>query len=169
MNNKAIDRLFERLAATYGSQWSKQWQDVPMQDVKTAWAHELASFASSLSRVAWALENLPPRCPNVIEFKMLCRQAPAPDVPLLPEPKADPARVAAELSKLADVKKAAKSAGHGVDNKAWAKRLMARHDQGDRLNPTTLRFAREALGIVKQREAALANYATTTRLSAALT
>ncbi len=28
-------------------------------------------------RVAWALENLPERCPNVIEFRNLCRQAPA--------------------------------------------------------------------------------------------
>ena len=145
MNNKAIDRLFERLAATYGAQWSKQWQDVPMQDVKTAWAHELAGFANSLSRVAWALENLPPRCPNVIEFKLLCRQAPMPDAPVLPEPKADPARVAAELSKLADVKKATKAATHVIDHKAWARAIIARHEAGERVRPIALRFAKEAL------------------------
>ena len=137
----AIDRLFQRLAASYGSQWSKQWQDVPMQDAKNAWAHELAAFDKSLNRVAWALENLPARCPNVIEFRNLCRQAPAPEVPRLPEPKADPERVAAELAKLAPMRQAVST----IDHKAWAKRLMDRHEQGDRLNPTTLRFAREAL------------------------
>ena len=152
MPMKAIDRLFERLAATYGSQWVKQWQEVPMQDVKNAWATELSAFGSSLNRVAWALENLPSRCPNAIEFKAICRQAPLPDMPQLPEPKADPARIASELSKLAPIRQAALSPK--IDHKAWAKRLMARHDQGDRLNPTTLRFAREALGIVKQMESA---------------
>jgi hypothetical protein len=142
---KAIDRLFERLAATYGAQWTRQWQDVPMSDVKTAWAHELAVFENSLPRLAWALENLPPRCPNVIEFKALCRQAPAPELPRLPEPQADPERVARELAKL-DMVKAATKTGP-VDHKAWAKRIMARYNAGDKLNVTTVRFAREALGI----------------------
>jgi len=34
-----------------------------------------------------------------------------------------------------------------VDHKAWAKSLIARHDAGERLNMTTLSFAREALDI----------------------
>ena len=143
MPMKAIDRLFERLSATYGAQWLRQWQDVPMTDVKTAWAHELGTFGNSLHRLAWALENLPARCPNVIEFKNLCRQAPAPDVPRLPEPKADPARVAAELAKLAPLVNAAKSPR--IDHKAWAKALIGREKAGELLNPTVLRFAREAL------------------------
>jgi len=37
---KVIDRLFERLGATYGASWSKMWADVPLVDVKTTWAHE---------------------------------------------------------------------------------------------------------------------------------
>jgi hypothetical protein len=32
-----------------------------------------------------------------------------------------------------------------VDHKAWARRIIGRFDAGDRVNPTTLRFAREAL------------------------
>jgi hypothetical protein len=132
--------LFERLAATYGAQWVRQWADVPMTDVKAAWAHELSVFTSSLSRIAWALENLPPKCPNVIEFKALCRQAPAPSVPCLPEPKADPERVKAELAKLAS-----RSPYGKQDPKDWARRILARHEAGEKLNPTSLRFAREAL------------------------
>jgi hypothetical protein len=144
LTTQAIDRLFTRLGATYGAQWDKSLGNAPVSEVKTLWAHELAPFATSLHRVAWALENLPARCPNVIEFKQLCRQAPAPDVPALPEPKADPERLKRELSKLGEVKAKLKSDSK-VDHKAWAKRIIARYTAGERINPTSLRFAREAL------------------------
>lgn len=142
---KAIDRLFERLAATYGAAWTRQWADVPLSDVKTAWAHELSGYASEtgLKAVAWALENLPERVPNVIEFRAICRRAPAPELPRLPEPKADPERLKQELAKLGDIR--AKATHTPRDCKAWAKRILARHEAGDKLNPTSLRFAREAL------------------------
>jgi len=140
--DKALDRLFQRLSATYGAAWSRQWADVPVSDVKAAWAHELDVFSQSLHRIAWALENLPPKCPNVIEFKAICRQAPAPDLPRLPEPKADPERVKAELLKLNSQSHVAKQ-----DPKDWARRILARKEAGEKLNPTSLRFAREALGL----------------------
>ena len=143
LSNQAIDRLFTRLGATYGSQWDKSLGSAPLGDVKTLWAHELSTYANSLHRIAWALENLPPRCPNVIEFKQLCRQAPAPEATALPEPKADPDRLKRELSKLADMKKAV--VADKVDHKAWAKKIMFRYKAGERINPTSLRFAREAL------------------------
>jgi hypothetical protein len=143
LSNQAIDRLFTRLGATYGSQWDKSLGSAPLGDVKTLWAHELSTYANSLHRIAWALENLPPRCPNVIEFKQLCRQAPAPETLSLPEPKADPDRLKRELSKLADIKKAV--VADKVDHKAWAKKIMFRYKAGERINPTSLRFAREAL------------------------
>jgi hypothetical protein len=144
LSNQAIDRLFTRLGATYGAQWDKSLGTAPLGDVKTLWAHELAPFANSLHRIAWALENLPARCPNVIEFKLLCRQAPAPDVPELPEPKADPERLKQELSKLGDLR-AKLVTDTRVDHKAWAKRIMVRYRAAERINPTVLRFAREAL------------------------
>jgi hypothetical protein len=142
---EAIDRLFTRLGATYGAYWDKSLGSAPLGDVKTAWAHELSAFAHSLHRIKWALENLPPRCPNVIEFKQLCRQAPAPEVPALPEPKADPERLKNALEKLVDTKATIKSTPSKVDHKAWAKRIMARYHAGERINPTSLRFAKEAL------------------------
>jgi hypothetical protein len=143
LSNQAIDRLFTRLGATYGAQWDKSLGSAPLGDVKTLWAHELSTYANSLHRIAWALENLPPRCPNVIEFKQLCRQAPAPEATALPEPKADPDRLKRELAKLADIKKAV--VADKVDHKAWAKKILARYTAGERINPTSLRFAREAL------------------------
>lgn len=141
---KAIDRLFERLSATYGATWTRQWVDVPIGDAKSAWAHELAGFEGQLESLAWGLENLPERCPNVIEFRNLCRRAPKPALPELPAAKADPDRLKAELSKLGEIR--AKAVAHAsVDHKAWARRIVSRLEAGDNVNRTALRFAREAL------------------------
>ncbi len=142
--SKAIDRLFDRLTATYGNEWINRWQGLDGQAVKSLWAHELSAYTNRLEALAWALENLPPRAPNVIEFKHLCRQAPAPEAPRLPEPKADPERLKQELSKLGEIRAKA-VASTTVDHKAWARRIVGRFDAGDKVNPTTLRFAREAL------------------------
>jgi hypothetical protein len=81
----------------------------------------------------------------VIEFKQLCRQAPAPETPALPEPKADPERLKRELAKLGDMKATIAATPSKVDHKAWAKRIMVRYRAAERINPTVLRFAREAL------------------------
>lgn len=140
---KAVDRLFERLSATYGAAWTRQWVDVPINDVKSAWAHELQGFANHLQSIAWGLENLPERCPNVIEFRNLCRRAPAPDLPKLPEPKADPERLKQELAKMGNIR--AKVATASVDSKDWARRIIGRFEAGEKMNPTTLSMAKDAL------------------------
>jgi hypothetical protein len=62
----------------------------------------------------------------------------------LPEPKADPERLARELSKLQDLKQLVTKA-LPVDHKAWAKRILQRHADGEKTNPTSIRFAKEAL------------------------
>jgi hypothetical protein len=140
---KAIDRLFKRLSATYGASWDRSLGQTPVNDAKTVWAHELSGFKTSLYRVAWALENLPERCPNPIEFKHLCRAAPALEVEALPEPKADPARVAAELAKLGQALSVKPATPHGM--KDWAHRLKARHESGIKLNAYQIACYRAAL------------------------
>jgi hypothetical protein len=145
---KAIDRLFERLGATYGAAWTRQWVDIPINDVKTAWAHELQGYASNLQPIAWALENLPERCPNVIEFRNLCRHAPAPEVPRLPEPKIDPERLKQELAKLSSIR--ASVAPGSNDGREWARRIIGRLEAGERINPATLKCAKDALRMTRQ-------------------
>ncbi|QIM51606.1 hypothetical protein [Hydrogenophaga crocea] len=140
---QAIDRLFTRMSVTYGEAWNRSLGQAPINDVKSVWAHELGVFANSLTRIAWALENLPAKCPNVIEFRNLCRQAPMPEAPRLPEPKADPERVRAELAKLGDLK--VKVQTKGGDGREWARSILRRYQACERINPTVLRFAREAL------------------------
>ena len=51
---QALDRLFSRLAATYGAAWERSLGSTPLADVKTAWSHELSGFSGSLNRIAWA-------------------------------------------------------------------------------------------------------------------
>lgn len=145
MNPKAIDRLFDRLGATYGAAWDRSLGATPLLDAKSIWAHELQGFAQRLEAVVWALDQLPEHPPNVIQFRNLCRQAPAPVAPPLPEPKADPARLAAELAKLGDLR-ATVTAQPAGDMKAWARRLRAREVAGDRLSGFQRSAWRTALG-----------------------
>lgn len=143
---QAVDRLVERLHVTYGGEWVRKWEGLEPAAVKTLWAAELEPFSDSLHRIAWALQNLPERCPNAIEFKRLCYQAPAPEEKLLPAPAANPERVKAELAKLGGLRPQA-AQGNLDHMKDWARRLIARHEAGEKLRPIQLRFAREALGL----------------------
>jgi len=58
---RVIDRLFDRLALTYGSQWLSMWQGSDLNDIKSLWGAELAPFADRLEAIGWALENPPER------------------------------------------------------------------------------------------------------------
>ena len=144
MPTQVIDRLFSRLAATYGAGWDRSLGQAPITDVKTAWAHELQGFAKDLGSVAWAIENLPERCPNVIEFRNLCRKAPVPDAPRLPEPAPNPERLREELAKLQPILDAARKV-NSDDRLSWARRIVSRRQQGDRVAHGTYRIASEAL------------------------
>lgn len=146
---KAIDRLFERLQTTYGRQFSAMYEGIEPAAVKQLWMHELAGYENHLGAIAYALENLPERAPNAIEFRNLCRKAPSPEVPRLDAPRASPERIAAELARLAPVRKAA--ASNGYDSKDWARNIVGRHDAGQKIMPYSLDCARQALMTPGQR------------------
>lgn len=145
MNTRAINRLFERLAATYGAAWDRALGTAPLPDVKTVWADVLNGFSDKLHAVAWALENLPERCPNVIEFRNLCRRAPSLEALALPPPPSDPQRLRAELAKLEPLIDAMR-VPKKIDGKAWARRLQARHAGGGLLTTFQIESYRAALG-----------------------
>lgn len=138
-----IDRLFKRLSATYGASWTRQYADTPMGDVKTAWMHELEGYMERLGAIAFALENLPERCPNVIQFRNICRSAPSVQAVQIERAKADPAIVAMVLQGMADKKPV--NTQH--DEKEWARRILSRHEQGEKIRTYSLNLARGALNI----------------------
>ena len=135
-----IDRLFTRLAATYGAEWTRQWAKVPMNDVKSAWIYELSGYITHLSAIAYALDNLPERCPSLISFRNLCRSAPGRVVPMIEAPKADPKLIAEELLAMAPLRERVY-----VDGREWARRIVVRHEQGDKILPYSLNLAQSAL------------------------
>lgn len=146
--SKAVDRLFDRLMATYGREWVSKWDGIEISMVKSMWAHELGSFADRLDALGWALENLPSRCPNVIEFKQLCRQAPRIVSLELAAPKAPADVVDKEIAKIAMSAFKPKLDERGnVDHKRWAKLLKARHDKGEKLSMVQIKSYRIALDI----------------------
>lgn len=144
LSTEVIDRLFSRMAATYGASWDRSLGSAPLAEIKAAWAHELGGFAGKekLQDVAWALENLPEKVPNVIEFRALCRRAPQPEFKQLPAPTQDPKLVA----EVVNVVKSKLTQLPAVDPKDWARKLKARHDKGEKLASHQITAYRQALG-----------------------
>jgi hypothetical protein len=136
-----VDRIFDKLTLIYGQAFLRRWTDIDLNSVKSDWAHELSGFQQHPKAIAWALQNLPVDPPTVLQFKFLARRAPPDELPRLEAPKADPRRIAEELAKLAPV--LAKPVGR--PNTDWAKRILDRAEAGERISPTTLRMAREAM------------------------
>lgn len=146
LSTAATDRLFDILSKTYGTEFQNKWSGMALNEIKSHWAFELGSFADNLNAIGWALKNLPDRCPNLIEFKSLCKQAPRPTTLSLDEPKAPLDVVDKELAKMAaEAFRAPRDDNGTVDHKRWAKKLKARHDNGEVLGLVQVRMYKEAL------------------------
>jgi hypothetical protein len=101
-----VDRIFEKLAVTYGREFLGRWDGIPIENVKADWAHELAGFAHLPEAIAHALKNMPAdKPPTVLQFRDMCRRAPPKQILKLDAPRADPARVKLELAKVLDALK----------------------------------------------------------------
>jgi len=135
-----IDKIFLKLTLNFGREFLNRWEGVPIEDVKADWAHELRGLQQNPSAIAYGLEHcLAGKAPTVQEFKAVCVRRPDATM-ALPEPPADPGRVAAELAKLAPSRMAPL-----VDHKAWAYRLKVRHAAGEKLSGYQVTCYREAL------------------------
>ena len=128
-----IERLFDRLIATYGSEFTNKYAG-DVNKVKSIWSYELQGFANNLNAIAYALENLPERAPNVIEFRNICSKAPEAMPKMVERPAADPAIVAMIKQGLKPVVKA--------ERLDWARVILA-NPKGR--TPTVLKMAQEAL------------------------
>lgn len=95
-----VDALFARLVLRYGAAFLRQWEDASVDAVKADWARVLDG--TSGTAIQYAIENLPLAPLNAMAFRALCRNAPAPAMAALPEPRtaADPERVRSMLAGL---------------------------------------------------------------------
>lgn len=145
----AIDRLFDRLTAVYGREFSGKFDGVTVDAVKAAWGHELRGFERNFDAVAWALDNLPERCPNAMQFKALCRRAPCLDRPDALPGASGMVRgpTVAERETLRRLMAEVKTGGFFPrPSRAWAYRLLDRHYSGEhRATPAALAMAEDAI------------------------
>lgn len=139
-----VDKIFEKLTLVYGQQFLSRWRDLDLEMVKSDWARELGGFEQKPEAIAYALQNLDAeKPPTVLVFRAIALRSPAAVLARLPEPAADPVRMAAELAKFASIRSA--SAGSGYDHMAWARRLKTRHAEGGTLSRFQVMCYRSAL------------------------
>lgn len=139
-----VDSLFAKLTVTYGQDFLRRWEGVPMESVKADWAEALGGYEQHPEAIAFALTILDPaKPPTVLQFAELCRRAPA-KAPLAlesPAPNPEVATMALNALKRAGVKQ--------VGDKSWAYRLRDREiqDKGKGLTKFQRDAWREALGV----------------------
>src|SRR5262245_56483180 len=94
-----VDRLFQRFATHYGKPWLDMWADIPLADVKDAWATELAGVTSE--QIGAALKHLGKFPPTLPEFVALCKPPAArPEHRLLlPSPQVEQAKLSPALER----------------------------------------------------------------------
>ncbi len=86
-----VDRLWMKLAVTYGQRFLGLYAGIDLDAVKADWAHELAGYERHPEAIRYALEHLPvDKPPTVLEFRRMCQQAPAAAAPVLESPKTKP-------------------------------------------------------------------------------
>ena len=144
LNAEWVDVLFTKLSLVYGRDFFGRWEGLDLDAVKADWAHELAGFAHHREAIVYGLAHLPPKPPTVLEFRAICRMAPAPATPRLEAPVANVARVRSELAKLGDLRAVATRRVGGRD---WAQPSIDKAARGERVSPTVLRMAQQAKGL----------------------
>lgn len=142
-----VNKIFHTLTVLHGRDFLGRWEGIPIEDVKADWAERLGCFVARPEAIKYALDNLHEnKSPTALDFRTVCLRCPAPVLLALDAPAADPARVAAELAKIATAAPAPRAAP--FDHKAWAKAIIAKHAAGIVINVAPLRMARQALGMV---------------------
>ena len=158
MLEHAVNTALQALAARYGSEWDAKWQQVDAKAVRTAWLQELTPFTHRLEAITWALSRLPDRCPNAMQFRRLCEQAPLVQRDMPEEPKPVRGPTAQELQDLRALSARIAAGGLGArPGTEWAFAVLARHERGENVSSASVRIARDVVNVLKARwEAAAA-------------
>jgi NADPH-dependent 7-cyano-7-deazaguanine reductase QueF len=73
-----LEKLFSRLAVSYGQDWRSMWAGLDPVAVQRDWYAKLALIQENKPQaLAYALEHLPERVPTAEKFKALCLMAPS--------------------------------------------------------------------------------------------
>lgn len=155
-----VERIWATMRATYGASFDRQWECPAgvdpvehVQEMKAHWGRELSRLQQNPQAIAYALDNLPDFPPNLVQFRAVCNRAPVFQAPKLAAPAPDPERLGKELQRLSAVA----SKAPYFDHKAWAHRLKAREESGEKLSAYQRQCWREALNQQNQPEETTCN------------
>jgi hypothetical protein len=73
-----VEKIFSKMSSLYGTLFSDRWRDCDLNDVKAAWAEELAGFSDNPECYGLALKAMVEECkfpPTLPEFFALCRKS----------------------------------------------------------------------------------------------
>jgi hypothetical protein len=133
-----IDALFARLTGLYGNRFTNMWANIDANLVRKTWASELGGLKPAA--IKYALDHLPDEFPpSALQFKKVCLMRPDDSPVITYDAPASP-----EVRNAVVAGMAQHVAG---DMKAWARRLKARHEDGDKLNPNQIRCYQNALRV----------------------
>lgn len=143
---RMIEAVFAKLLLVYGrARLDATYRGQEIDTVKRHWAHELRGLGET--DLAYGLTVLPPDfLPNVLQFKAACQRAPVASIQAIAGPPASPERVKRVLERMHAATQHLRGVGAlHADPKAWAWKLLARSEAGERLPSCHLRMARDAL------------------------
>lgn len=132
------DKIFEKLAITYGTRFAAMYDGMAIEKVKSDWSATLSALQHRPEAISFALESLPPdHPPTSLQFRELARACPAQPQRRLPMPECDQ-KVKAEGIEV--MRHFARNFGKIRNPLAWACKLQDRERRRESLTP----FQKEA-------------------------
>lgn len=134
-----VDRIFAKLAVTYGQRFMGLYAGLDPEAVKGEWGDTLAVFQQSPDAITYALDHLPAdNPPNALQFREICKRRPDRQPLRLAQPEPDPEMKRQAIDALRHLAGCFRTAQ--ADPRAWARRLQKREAAYEKLTP----FQREA-------------------------
>lgn len=133
-----VDRIFNKLTVTYGQRFLGLYSGISLDSVKADWAYELRGLAQSPNAIKYALEHMSPdKAPNVLEFRDMCRRAPAKAPVQIAPPPIDPEMTRKAMEAI--------NRPEPHDPRAWAWALKDREEKGAKLTGAQRAMWRSAI------------------------
>ena len=158
-----IERIFSKLTAIYGDEFTRNWRGIDPDEVKGEWSSALGGFEAQDIAAALHECRSQPKSPNLPEFSAMCRrhmltrtkvELPA----LTPEEKAAAAVVAEKVAQGMRSTKGKDDSYYlnGVlvtKYRTWAVNLLKREASGEQIEVIAAESWREVLGYPKDHQA----------------
>jgi hypothetical protein len=81
--SEGLDYIFGYMSAVYGASFTRHWEQVDPELVRSVWQKELGRFLNYKPSLEYALSHLPPNMPpSAIAFKKTCNAGPS--IPVKP-------------------------------------------------------------------------------------